>query len=89
MESYLISYDLSAPGRDYEKIADKIKSFGTWAKPLESVWLLRSSTDISVIKDQLADAVDANDSIFVVKVTGLASWQNLHPDVSNWIKLNL
>lgn len=36
MDSYLISYDLMAPNKDYSKLISAIKEYGTYAKVLES-----------------------------------------------------
>ena len=40
MNSYIVSYDLMAPHKDYSGLISAIKSYGTYAKVLESCWLI-------------------------------------------------
>ena len=37
---YIISYDLMAPGKNYELLYNTIKSYGTWGKITESCWII-------------------------------------------------
>jgi hypothetical protein len=75
---------------DYKRLIDHIKSYGTWAKPLYSVWLVKSSKTASQIRDDLTRYVDSNDKLLVMNVTG-TSWASLRlPDaVATWMKANL
>lgn len=43
MPNLIITYDLRK-SRDYQKLYDAIKSYGTYAKVFESVWYVRSKT---------------------------------------------
>lgn len=85
--TYLVSYDLIKPNKDYTSLIAYLKTYSSWAKPLESVWLLKSSLDASGVRDAIRKHTDSNDKIFVVKVTSeTAAWINLSPEVSEWIK---
>jgi hypothetical protein len=88
MNTLLVSYDLLAPEKDYEKLWDHLKSYLQWARPLESVWLIRAGLTAGEMKILLRDNyVDQNDKLFVVDVTGRAvSWSQLPEKVSQWIK---
>lgn len=90
MATYLISYDLGMPetSEDYQELINCIKSLGsTWAKPLYSVWLVKSSMVIADVRDALRERIDRNDRLFVVDVTGDASaWFNLPEEVATWLK---
>lgn len=88
MACYIISYDLRAPGRDYEKVYEKIKSFGKWAKITESTWAVVSAKTASQIRDDLKVIVDANDRLFVVKSGVEAAWRNTKC-TSEWLRANL
>jgi hypothetical protein len=92
MKTLLISYDLAAPEglRDYERIHNHIKTFTYWAKPLESVWLIRTDKRVSEIRDSLKIYTDANDRILVLDVTGV-NWAtfNLSKKVTDWMHDNL
>jgi hypothetical protein len=87
MSTILISYDLRAPGRDYATLWDHLKAYGSWAKPLESVWLIQTDFTPAQVRDAAKIHVDQNDKILVVDITNKESaWINLPQDVSNWIK---
>jgi hypothetical protein len=89
MNTYLISYDLIR-GRDYERLIQAIKDYPNWAKPLESLWLIKTSETVAQVRDRLINHVDADDKIFVIDVTGRA-WgtYNVNNEVIDWIKNNL
>ncbi len=91
MNTLLVSYDLQTPGKDYEKLWDHLKSYSYWAKPLESVWLVKTTRTPKEVKEIIRDNyIDQNDKLFVVDVTEkAASWHNLPEKVSAWIKDNL
>lgn len=40
MSIYLITYDLMAPGKDYNKLFDAIKKLGSWFHCLDSTWIV-------------------------------------------------
>lgn len=90
MNTILISYDLRAPGKDYSKLWEHLKSYPCWARPLESFWLIKTDYTPSQVFDAVAKHVDQNDKIFVIDVTSrAATWINIPDDVSEWIKSNL
>lgn len=87
MNSILISYDLRKPGKDYQQVYDCIKRMGHWAKPLESLWIVKTSKNTTQVCDELRQHVDANDKLLVINVTGDAmSWFNMPTDVATWLK---
>ena len=90
MKTHLISYDLKVPGKDYSHLHSFLKSGGSWAKPLESVWLVKSSLSAEEYRNAVNLHVDKNDKILVIDVTSDASaWFNLETAVSDWIQTNL
>ncbi|MBF0325305.1 MAG: hypothetical protein HQL42_09545 [Alphaproteobacteria bacterium] len=88
MSVYSISYDLCKPGQNYSSLHEAIKSYGTWARPLESYWLVVSSKSAVEIRDHLTKHMDSNDKLLVAKLSGEAAWINLAKDVSDWILKN-
>lgn len=85
MNTYLISYDLIRPGKDYTHLIAHIKSY-TWAHPLESVWLIKSTLTAEQVRNAARSHMDANDKILVIDITSRATaWANLPQDVSTWI----
>jgi len=92
MNTYLISYDLRIPetAEDYKRIIKHIESYQYWAKPLKSVWFIKTSKDQSAIRDELKVLSDSNDGILVINVTN-KGWATVGIDskVTNWMKNNI
>lgn len=89
MPSYLVTYDLSQPGRNYDELIEHLKSYGTYSHSLGSVWLIVSDKTASQIREAADAYLDANDKILVVKTTSSAAWRGLRDSTSDWIKKNL
>lgn len=87
MARYIVTYDL-VNRRDYSPLIDKIKSYRTWAHPLESVWIIITDESSSQIRDSLSEFIDGDDKLLVMKTTQGASWIGLGRNVSEWIKNN-
>lgn len=82
-----ISYDLYAPGQNYEKVIAKIKELGSWAKIHKSFWYVNSSYTASQAVDYVKPALDQNDKIYVVDATNnAAAWNSLPDNVAEHIK---
>ena len=88
MACYIVTYDLRAPGRDYENVHNKLKSYTKWAKVTESTWAIVTEDKAVVIRDALKAIVDPNDRIFVVKSGVEAAWFNSKCK-NEWLKANL
>lgn len=67
MAVVLVTYDLKAPGRNYQPVWDYLRTF-TYCKDLESVWLLDTARSTASIRDELAKRVDPNDKVLVIRV---------------------
>lgn len=88
MKCYIITYDLRKPGRNYQPLYDAIKSFGTWGKINESTWAIVSGLSSSQIYEFLSNFIDINDSIFIIKSGGDATWLNVNAN-NEWLKKHL
>lgn len=89
METKLVSYDLITPGRDYKTVYEYLRGHTAWARPLESLWLIKTDKPSSQVRDELKSHIDQNDKVYVVDVTGRSSsWTGLDDKVSQWIKTN-
>ena len=86
--SKIITYDLCSPGRNYDDLYEKIKSYGPWAHICESTWIISTTDSCSDIRDNLKSVIDSNDRLFVAALTGGAAWSNVLCK-SNWLKENL
>ncbi len=89
MNTYLVSYDLIRPGKDYSRLHEHLRSYPNWAKPLESVWFIQSNLGAEQLRNAIQGYMDSNDKILVVIVGHEAAWDKLPANVSEWIKKNL
>ena len=90
MNTYLILYDLIRPDKNYTNLHAHLKSYGLWAKPLESAWLIKSSAGVEQLRNSIQAHMDENDKLLVIDVTSrAAAWNKLPADVGTWIKNSL
>lgn len=88
MSTYLITYDLRSPGRDYSALYERIKTYGTWIHVVESVWEVNTTQSAAAVRDNLTAVMDSNDRIFVTVVGPEAAWRGLTESASDWLKKN-
>jgi hypothetical protein len=88
MSSKIISYDLCAPGRNYDELYKAIKAYGTWAHITESTWFIKTDSSCVEVRDKLLSCLDKNDRLFVGELTGVAAWSNALCD-NSYLKQNL
>lgn len=88
MATYVITYDMRKPGRNYESLYEAIKAYGTWAHVLESAWAIVTSQSAAAVRDNLRRHMDDNDGIFVVKSGTEAAWANVLCK-NEWLKEQL
>lgn len=65
---YVITYDLSKPIANYEKVFETIKSFGNSIRFQKSVWIVKTSYSPSQMYDKLKSVLDADDYIFICEL---------------------
>lgn len=92
MKTYLISYDLRVPetSEDYKKLIAYIKTYGTYAKPLLSLWFIKTNKTISVVRDEIELETDSNDRTLVIDVTN-ANWgtSGVSQENTDWMKAHI
>jgi len=77
---YLISYDLMAPGKNYEPLWAELRKLGA-IRILESEWLVRrTNTTPKGLADYILQFMDANDRIFVTEVPNNYAYRTLIAD---------
>ena len=92
MKIFLITYDLVGIETyvDYTKLHNKIRMlFNVWARPVRSVWIVKSNLKINIIRDQIAISLDHNDRLLVVEMTGTTAWKGLSREVEIWMIENM
>lgn len=89
MKTYSISYDLSNPGRDYDDVVSKIKEIANgWCNPVESTWLIGSSSSASQIADAIWSQMDGNDKLIVHEVGDNWATYGLPKSTNEWLHKN-
>jgi len=74
MAMILVTYDLRAPGRNYDDVHAYLGAFDH-CKRMESVWLLDTIISAETIRNHLSTLIDLNDVVFVTPLGhGWASW---------------
>ncbi|CAM98479.1 Smr/MutS family protein (plasmid) [Clavibacter michiganensis subsp. michiganensis] len=87
MTAVLIAYDLRAPGQKYDALIEKIKSYGNWAHPLESTWIVTGSyLTAEGVYEALRPILDDNDHIFCVEIDGKGRQGWLSKEIWEWIR---
>jgi hypothetical protein len=88
MSVWIVSYDLRAPGRNYEPLYKALKSVA-FAKMLESFWLIEAEGPATRIRDALKVHLDRNDGIAVIEFKETADWalSGINKPSMDWIKL--
>lgn len=92
MKTFLISYDLGVPEThsDYILLSNHIKSlYLSWARPVKSVWIIKSYKDAEQIRDEIKLALDTNDKLIVVEMSGNWGTYNVSKEVTDWMKNNI
>jgi hypothetical protein len=85
MAVYLVSYDLRAPGRNYAPLWDRLRQY-TYAKGVESGWLVDTTWSAAQVRDDLTQHVDANDLLLVVRLAGESAWTKLLPGADQFLR---
>jgi hypothetical protein len=82
--TYVVDYDLRKPGQTYEALFEKLKGY-TWCHQLKSSWLIVTNKTAEQLRNDLQTVMDANDFIFVAKVSG-GDWAARNTaDVNAWL----
>jgi hypothetical protein len=89
MATYIVSYDLQTPGKDYKDLIDALKSYGTYWHNLGSTWCIVTSKTHVEVRDHLRKHIDANDKLLVAKSGKAGAWHGFKKDGSDWLREHL
>lgn len=84
----IVSYDLVQPGKNYEALLKKLKSYGKWARLGGSAYLIETDQSPTAVRDALKASLDVNDKLYVGVSPAPSAWAGMAADVSNWIVAN-
>jgi hypothetical protein len=82
----LIGYDLDQPGQNYEGVRRQIEILGSSWHYLDSTWLVDTPLTVQQASDWIRTAMDDNDKLLVLDITGDAHAGWLPQDAWDWIK---
>lgn len=89
MKTFLISYDLGEPEsiEDYKRLFAYFKSYGSYAKPLYSLWFIRTNKSVSEVRDEIITKTDWNDRFIVLDVSE-NDWatKGLSKKITDWMQ---
>ena len=89
MKTYLITYDLRAPGRNYQSLYIAIEAIGNRCHPLESTWIVASAETAARIRDRLSRHIDRNDRLLITRLSAEAAWFGLSDPTGQWLQQQL
>ncbi len=82
---YAFTYDLNKTGQDYSSLYSAIKSMGSWCHALQNLWFIDTYKSTSEIRQALRNVMDANDYIFVSRIT--TSWDGyMNKEAIDWLQ---
>ncbi|MDY7092609.1 MAG: hypothetical protein SX243_06520 [Acidobacteriota bacterium] len=76
MYIYNVSYDLRKPGKNYSGLTNELKNSPDWWHYLGSTWLIATRETAGQLYNRLAQHLDKNDSVLVIRVSN---------DYSGWL----
>lgn len=88
MPTYLVTYDLRKQ-RNYAAIHEAIKTYGTYAQVLESVWVIVTHQNATQINEYLYKHMDADDGLLVLKLAKEGACEGISQPVIEWLNRNL
>jgi len=73
----LIAYDLSHTTAQRSQIAELLMAIGeAWARPLDTVWMVRTSLSVEAVEARLAPLLGADEGLMVQETRGDATFAN-------------
>ena len=88
MATYIVTYDLSTPARNYSQLYERIKSYGTWAQITESSYAVVSGESAVAVREYLAEALGNNDKLLVAAL-GSYAWRGLGAKAGELLKTHI
>lgn len=85
MTTYMVSYDLGKPGRDYDGLTKYLEGFGTYWHNLESTWLIVTDKTAGEVRDGASSFLDSSDKLLVAQVRTPGAWRGFGKSGSDWL----
>ena len=92
MKSYIIILQLGYQENLYVNLMNYLKSSTFWARPMNNVWIIKTSKTSAEIRDGVANSINIKlgDKVAVIAVQS-ADWatNNIDKNVTEWMKKNI
>ena len=83
MAVYIVTYDLTAPSKDYAPLLEAIRKY-TNCYALKSAFFVDTLQDAATIRENLMRFLDLSDKLYVMNIT--RDWKSAHPDpTTEWL----
>lgn len=89
MPTYVVSYDLKTPGKNYDALISALQTYPNWWHHLGSTWCVVTPNTAAQVRDHLKRYIDQNDKLLVVRSAGEGAWTGFDNNGSTWLKANL
>ncbi len=77
MRTFIIAYDLAKPHLNQVYLANAIMSLGdSWARPLQTLWYVRSEASSGDIEARLSRLLDDDDGLVIQEARGEVALSN-------------
>lgn len=87
--AYIVYYDLTSAGTNYERVLERIKANPGWARLGGSAYVVISDRSAVEIRDEIHSAMNEKDKLYVGVISAPAAWAGMTDEVSEWLKKNL
>lgn len=68
MAVYIVTYDLIAPGRNYDALLAAVRRYPN-AQALFSAFFVETTATSTFVRDDLTRYIDSNDKLYVMQIT--------------------
>ena len=90
MKNYILVLSLTHSENAYINLINYLKTATYWARPLHNVWIIKTGTKVTEIRDGIKSRLTPQDRVLIMEVNG-ANWgtSNISKMITDWMKINL
>lgn len=85
-KTYIVAYDLLDEGEDYGPFFQTMQAVESYARPLNSVWIIKSRVPMADLARALSARLQRDDRLLMVECDGHAAWRALTPATVEWLE---
>ena len=89
MTTYIVTFEVSSD-ETRQKLRSLLKAYGGYCPIHKYCWAIRTDKKAKEIRDNLSQALQSGDRIFVIRSGTEAAWRNSYGELNNtWLKEKL